>query len=408
MNFPPPISALSERTPELAALLESWANVNSGSGNLAGLERMRTLLRTAFAGLAGAVVEELPLVGTSALALNVRMRPDAAQRILLSGHYDTVYEVDHPFQRCTRLDGLTLGGPGVADMKGGIVTMLTALQAFEQTPAAAQLGWEVLLTPDEETGSYGSVALIAEVARRCTFGMVFEPARGNGDLVRSRKGTGFFTVKCHGRAAHAALPAAGRNAIITLAAFVQAASRLPEELPGVLLNVGRFQGGGAATNIVPDFAEAVLDVRITRVTDQAAVEGRLRELVAVVNEAHGVRIELIGEFNRPPKECGPVEEAAFAEWQRAARDLGLAPFSWAHAGGGSDGNFLAVAGLPNLDGLGPIGDHLHSDRESCVLSSIAERAQLAALFLHRLASAKVALPTPSGGVPSSDEAVAHA
>lgn len=211
MIFPPAISAWSKRTPELAALLESWANVNSGSGNLAGLERMRSLLPTAFAGFDGAVVEELPLAGTAALALNVRMRPDAAQRVLLSGHYDTVYEVEHPFQRCTRLDERTLGGPGVADMKGGLVTMLTALQAFEQTPAAAQLGWEVLLTPDEETGSYASVAVITEVARLCTFGMVFAPARGVAAR-RARTRTGPVLVGSRWRRLGWKFPGGGRSA----------------------------------------------------------------------------------------------------------------------------------------------------------------------------------------------------
>jgi len=392
MNRPPAISALPQRANELAALLESWAHINSGSGHGAGLDRMLAVLHEAFAGFAGAVIETCPLPGTEAKALSVRMRPDAARRVMLSGHYDTVYEAQHPFQQCTRLDESTLQGPGVADMKGGVVVMLAALQAFEQTPAAAQLGWEVLLTPDEETGSYTSVALIQQVAQRCTLGLVFEPARGNGDLVRSRKGTGHYTVRCHGRAAHAAQAAQGRNAIVALAAFVQAASRLSDELPGVLLNVGQFIGGSEATNIVPDFAEAVLDVRITRVSDQAAITQRLHELVAAANAAEGFRFELIGDFNRPPKECGAVEEAMFADWQHTAHELGCAPFSWVHSGGGSDGNFLSAAGLPNLDGVGPIGDYLHSAREYCVLPSLAQRAQLAALFLHRLASGELRLP----------------
>jgi glutamate carboxypeptidase len=394
MSIPDSIAALPDRTEELASLLESWANVNSGSSHFAGLERMLGLLRDSFASFQEATVELLELPGTSAKALSVKMRPDSKLRVMLSGHYDTVYELEHPFQSCTRLDEHLLRGPGVSDMKGGIVTMLAAMQAFEETPNAAQLGWDVLLTPDEETGSHASVELITQTAKRCHFGLVFEPARVSGDLVRSRKGTGFFIVKCHGRAAHAAQASAGRNAIVALAAFVQAASRVPEELPGVLLNVGRISGGGEATNIVPDYAEAVLDVRITKVSDQAAVTSRLNELVQTANEADGIRIELIGEFNRPPKECLPLEELAFAQWQSMAGELGIAPFSWVHSGGGSDGNFLTVAGLPNLDGVGPIGDHLHSDQEYCVLPSIAQRAQIVALFLHRLASGEISLTNP--------------
>lgn len=402
MTLPPAITALSRRGPEYLVLLETWANINSGSGHLAGLERMRTALRADFAKrFPDALIDEVPLPGTSARALRVTMRPDAATRILLNGHYDTVFEADHPFQRCARLDRQTLGGPGVADMKGGIVVMLAALEAFEQTPAAARLGWEVLLTPDEEIGSHASVPLLTEAASRGTFGLVFEPARASGDLVRSRKGTGAFSVICHGRAAHAALPAVGRNAIVALAALVQALSRVPDELPGVLLNVGRFTGGSEATNIVPDRAEILLDVRITRRTDLAAVESRLHELVAAANQAEGFNFQLTGGFNRPPKESGPVEEAAFAAWQEAAHDLGLKPFSWVHSGGGSDSNFLSEAGLPNLDGVGIVGGRLHTDGEYILVDSLAERAQLAALFLHRIATGELALATPAGAQPPS-------
>jgi len=391
MNIPASITSLPSRTSELSSLLESWANMNSGSGHLSGLERMRLKLREAFAYFRSAIIEEVPLPGSSAKALRVIMRPAATQRVLMSGHYDTVYDAEHPFQTCTLMNAEVLRGPGVADMKGGLVTMFAALQAFEQTPAAFEIGWEVLLTPDEESGSHASVELIVERAKCCCFGLVFEPARGSGALVSSRKGTGCFTVKCHGRAAHAASAAAGRNAIVALAAFVQAASRVPDELPGVLLNVGFIHGGSDATNIVPDFAMAELDVRITKVSDQAAVEKHLADLVATANEADGLRIEMTSDFNRPPKECGPVEEQVFAQWQSMASELSIAPFTWVHSGGGSDGNFLSVAGLPNLDGVGPIGDHYHSENEYTVLPSITERAQIVALFLHRLASGEIRL-----------------
>ena len=245
-----------------------------------------------------------------------------------------MYPEEHPFQTCERIATRWLRGPGVTDMKGGLVVMLAALQAFEETPAADRLGWEVLLNPDEEIGSHSSAPLFAEAAARCAFALVFEPARVRGDLVHSRKGTGLCTVTCHGRTAHAQEPAEGRNAIVALAAFLKAASRLPEHLPGVLLNVGHIVGGGPATNVVPDLAEAVLDVRVTRKEDQTRIEECLRALARAFS-IDGIRFELTISINRPPKECGAAEEAAFAEWQRAGHDLGLAPFSWVHAGGGS-------------------------------------------------------------------------
>jgi len=268
-KIPASISALSNRVPELAARLENWANINSGSSHAAGLERMRLALRQSFAALPGSLLDEPPLPDSALRALRVRLRPDAPRRILLSGHYDTVYDAGHPFQACRWENERILRGPGVADMKGGIVVMHAALEAFEQSPGADRLGWEVLLTPDEETGSRGSAPLLAEAAQRNDFGLVFEPARPDGNLVRSRKGVGQLSVICRGRAAHVARePNDGRNAIVALAEFLCAASRVPGKLPGALVNAGRIRGGSDATNIVPDFAEAVLDVRATRAADQ--------------------------------------------------------------------------------------------------------------------------------------------
>ena len=390
MNIPSPIASLPARTPELVDLLESWANINSGSGHLAGLDRMRAALRGAFApSFPGAVVDEPECAGT-ARALRLLMRPSAPVRILFSGHFDTVFEANDPFQCCTRPDAWTLRGPGVIDMKGGLMTMLACLQAFEQTPHAGRVGWEVLLTPDEETGSHGSRPLFEVAARRNHLGFVFEPARPNGDIVKSRKGTGGYRVTCRGRAAHAAkVPNDGRNAILGLAEFLLAASRLPTEIPGVLLNAGNIRGGGPATNVVPDFAESELDLRVTKMSDRAALTARLDALAATINAREGYKLELALRFNRPPKECLPLEEKLFPEWQRAAADVGLPRFSWVHTGGASDGNLLAAEGLPSFDGIGPIGDHLHSAREFIVIPTMATRAQVVALFLHRLAAGEI-------------------
>lgn len=391
MTLPASIARLPERTAEFGTRLVQWAGINSGSGHRAGLDRMRTALREEFSRLPGATVEELPCAGT-ADALRVSVRPEAKVRLLLNGHFDTVYEADDPFQQCRWLDAQTLNGPGVADMKGGLLTMLATLQAFEQTPHAANLGWDVLLTPDEETGSRGSAPLFRTAPQRVQFALVFEPARPSGDIVHSRKGTGGLVVTCHGRAAHAAkVPNDGRNAILALSEFLLAASRIPAEQAGVLVNVGNIRGGSAATNVVPDFAEAEIDIRITQVADREPLLARFQTLADTVNARDGFRLELKGGFNRPPKECLPIESKLFPQWQRAAIDVGLPAPNWVHTGGGSDGNLLTAAGLPNLDGVGPIGDQLHSNREFLLVPTIAQRAQVAALFLHRVATGGISL-----------------
>jgi glutamate carboxypeptidase len=401
--IPPSIAALPVRTAELGALLERWANINSGSGHAAGLARMADTLRADFSrAFPAATIEEINTDAPGfnppgSRALRIRLRPAAPTQVFLCGHYDTVYEANDAFQVCRWLDATTLNGPGVADMKGGLVTILAALQAFEATPHAASVGWEVLITPDEETGSHGTAHLFRAAARDHQFGFVFEPGRPNGNIIHSRKGTGGLVATCHGRAAHAAkVPNDGRSAILALAEFLLDAAKIPSEMPDVMVNVGNIRGGTAATNVVPHFAESEIDIRITKIADSEPLLARFQALADRFNTRDGIKLTLKGGFNRPPKECLPAEEAVFPEWQRAARDVGVPEFTWVHGGGGSDGNFLTAGGLPNLDGIGPIGDNLHSDREFCRVETIAPRAQIVALFLHRVAAGEIQLPPISG------------
>ncbi len=387
MSIPSSILALADQTDDLRERLVTWAEINSGSDHAAGLDRMADVLETA-------LLELTPLVDRVPAGprhtIRARARPDAPVRVLCSGHYDTVYGADHPFQTCRQLGSSRLNGPGVADMKGGIVTMLAALRAFEGTPRASDVGWEVLLTPDEEIGSQASAPAIEAAAKGATFGLVFEPARPGGEIVRSRMGTGAFLITCHGRSAHGAQPEAGRNAILALSRFLLAADQIPVEHPEVLVNAGRIRGGGAI-NIVPDHAEAELHIRITAAHQQAAVQDRLHALAAAASAETECELVVTGSFDRPPKECLPAEVSAYAAWRAVAADLGQTPPDWIHTGGGSDGNLLSAAGLACLDGVGPIGAELHSRDEWVDLSSLTARAQVAALFLHRVAIGQIVL-----------------
>ncbi len=377
----------------LRDLLIRWAEINSGSTNFPGLERMRAALAAEFGALPHATVESVPLEGTAAKMLRIAIRPAAKTQLLLSGHYDTVYGAHHSFQRCTIVDEATLRGPGVADMKGGLVVMLAALRAFAKSPRADQLGFDILLTPDEETGSVASRTILEEAAasRQHAFALIFEPSRPNGDLVRARKGTGVFTVTCHGRAAHAGRdPNAGRNAILALAEYLPDVAELGRDLEGVSVNVGNIRGGGAV-NIVPDFAEAQINIRTSRLAQESEIIECLHELAEPINQREGYRLMVTGSFNRPPKEVSPFEERSFAWWQQCAHEVGV-KLSWQDVGGGSDGNLLAAAGLPTLDGLGPVGDHLHSNEEFIRLPTLVERANVAVRFFERLSSGEIDLP----------------
>ena len=389
MRSPPSfIDRLSDRSAELTDRLIRLCEQNSGSENIAGLVAMADLLRNEFASIAShqGAIEFVSLRGHGAPAIRVTFHPRAPRQILFSGHFDTVYGAQHAFQQCEQIDAKTLRGPGVADMKGGLVVMLAALEAFLETPSADQIGGEILLSPDEEIGSAATRAILEAAARskKFAFALVFEPARENGDLVRARMGTGIFSAICRGRAAHAGrAPEQGRNAIVALAEYLPLVHALNRELPGVLINIGRISGGEAA-NIVPDLATAEINVRITRATDAERVLSRLRALAEPINQREGFSLSIEGAFNRLPKEISGLDEALFQTWQTTAASLGVR-LGWRDVGGGSDGNLLAAAGLSTLDGIGVVGGHLHSPNEYVLVSSLAERAQIAALFLHRLA-----------------------
>lgn len=383
------LARLDASGPAFRRRLERWCSINSGSDHAAGLGRMLATLREDFAAAFPHARCSTPALGDTGLhALLVSCRTAAPRRILLNGHYDTVYGATHPFQQVSPTpDPDVLRGPGVIDMKGGIAVLLAALETFEASPAAASgtLGWDVLLAPDEETGSTAIAPLYASIARDFLLGLVFEPAASRGNLVRRRMGTGTLTATCHGRAAHAGRARAeGRNAIVALSRFLIAADGLPDAIPGTLLNVGRIEGGGAV-NIVPDLAVAELNLRTSSAGDETAARAFLQSAADAVNATEGFRLEVQGRLNRPPLEVSADRESAFLLWKASAADLGI-DLDWVDVGGGSDANLLAAAGLPCLDGLGPVGGDLHSDREWVRLSSLPERARVASLVLLRLAS----------------------
>ncbi len=392
MNLPPQIAGMRASAGELGLLLASWCDQNSGSENFVGLDAMLELLKAQFRRLPG-IVEHLPLTITPAEALRIRVRPKAPIQLLFSGHYDTAYSASHPFQQCEFSNAEKMRGPGVIDMKGGLVVMHAALEAFERGKHTGQIGYEVLLTPDKETGSFGSSTLLHKAAQRHQFGFVFEPARPNGDLVLSRKGTGDFIVTSFGRPVLKNEHGEGSNAVSTLTEFLALVNQLPISLPGVIVQTSPIRGSGATPNAVSVFADASLDISITQTAERDAVLARLHDFAYSINSRpEGCKVELSGGFNRPPMKCAPATESVFSAWQQCSHDLGLAPFSWIDANRSSDANLLAAAGLPCLDGLGPIGDLMHSPKEWVDLPSLIQRAQITALFLHRLAVGEIQLP----------------
>jgi glutamate carboxypeptidase len=387
---------------EMIALTERWSRINSHSFNLEGLRRQREALAEAFAKLGGEqeVVPVAPLKTVNSKgevesrplgeALRIRKRPEAPVQVFLGGHMDTVYPVDSPFQVLRRVDANTLNGPGVADLKGGLAVMLFALKAFEQSPDAKNIGWEVLLNPDEEIGSVGSDVLLKEAAARNHLGLVYEPALADGTLAGARKGSGNFALVVKGRAAHAGRDfAQGRNAIALLAEITVALYAINGTREGVTLNPGKVEGGGAL-NVVPDTAILRFNVRMEQQADRDWLQAQFDSIVAKYNQREGFAVSLSGGFTRPPKMLSDKNEKLFALLKDCGAALGQ-EIRWQPTGGCCDGNNLAAYGLPNIDTLGVRGGKIHSEEEFMLIDSLTERAKLSALLLLRLASGKSTL-----------------
>jgi len=402
--YAPYLDWIDSQSQHMVHLTEQWSRINSGSYNLAGLAQMLKVLEDNFLWL-NASMERVTLPPLEAVdskgnvitipvgqALRIRQRPDAPIQIFLGGHMDTVFGADHPFQEPRYLNEHTLNGPGVADLKGGLVVMLKALEAFERSPWAAQLGYEIVINPDEEIGSQSSDFLFKEAAARNQLGLIYEPALRDGTLAGARKGTGNFTFVVRGRAAHAGREfELGRNAIVRAADVVQALNALNGVREGVTVNVGKIEGGGAL-NVVPDLALVRFNVRVPHLEDQAWIQAECAKIQRAFGEEPDYQVALHGCFTRAPKPMSAANESIFNLVKAAGELLGQ-PIQWKATGGCCDGNNLWSYGLPNVDTLGVRGGDIHSDREFVLLESLAERSRLSALILMRLAAGDETVPS---------------
>jgi glutamate carboxypeptidase len=321
-------------------------------------------------------------------AIRIRKRPDAPVQIALTGHYDTVFPVDSPFQTVRRIGADRITGPGVADMKGGLLVMREALLALERSPQADNLGWDVLISPDEEIGSPGSRALLAELGQRAHVGMTYEPALADGSLAGARKGSGNFALVVRGRAAHAGRAhAEGRNALAAAARFASGLDGLNGLRGGVTFNVAKLDGGGPV-NIVPDLGICRFNVRMQTEADREWAEAEIARLVGDVGNRDGFSAELKGGVTRRPKPLAPANLALFEVVRATGEALGI-DLAWKDTGGVCEGNNLWAAGCPNVDTLGVRGGNIHSTEEFAILSSFVERARLSALLLMKMASGEI-------------------
>ena len=387
---------LDNQQQPMLELLQKLCNLNSGTLNLPGLDRVRKELCDAFK-IVGGEMKVVPVPAMTTVndqgqvvlqplgeAIVISKHATQRPRVLLCIHMDTVYEVDHAFQKCKFLEPNRLNGPGVVDAKGGLVVMLYALQTLERSPLAGRIGWQVIINPDEELGSPGSGEMLHAAAVKADWGLLFEPSLPDGTMISWRKGSGNFSFVVKGRAAHAGRDfQAGRNAVVAMSHLMTQIAGLNTD-PEVTYNVGRVSGGGAL-NIVPDLAVGRVNVRVRNVEQQTLVESKFQRLVTEANKQEGIDVQMHGSFTSPPKTIDAGTERLQKIIEQCGSELGI-NLKWQGTGGASDGNKFAAAGLANIDTLGPSGGDIHSDREYLIVDSLVPRAKLASLVLLNLAA----------------------
>jgi glutamate carboxypeptidase len=361
-----------QRLPEGLRLLERMVSMESPSFDKDLTDKFVQFVGRQFD---GGDVDIIP-VEKSGNHLRVRFGGPAKNRVLLLGHTDTVWPAGELAKRPFKIDGGRATGPGVFDMKSGIVLMWMALRVIKDCPVT------VLLNSDEEIGSNSSRALIEGEASQCRAVLVLEPSLPGGALKTARKGVGRFTVKAIGRAAHAGVdPQKGVNAIEELSRQILKLQKMTDLERGTTVTVGVVKGG-TRSNVVPAEAAAEIDVRVTSIEEAARIATAIKQLAPQLPEAG---LEVLGSINRPPMERTADTGRLFDLARKLASQIGI-DLKEASTGGASDGNFTSALGIPTLDGLGAVGGGAHAVDEWVEIDSLPARAALVAGLIEEIAT----------------------
>ena len=330
-----------------------------------------------------------PDIIDSPVGPHIHWRGGSDPRVLILGHHDTVHPVGTLASMPFVVEGDIARGPGIFDMKAGIVQAIYAVGALHDRSHV-----EILLTADEEIGSHASRALLEERARACGAVLVLEPSADGGALKIGRKGTGTITLAIEGRASHAGLePEKGINSLVELAALIPQIVSIARPEIGTTVTP-TLASSGTADNVVPAHTTCAVDVRVAIPEEKPRVEAAFAALRPQHPDA---KLTIGGQIGRPPMHESAASEL-FAIAERVALEIGLSDLSGVVVGGGSDGNFTAAVGVQTLDGLGAVGGGAHSDSEHIVVSTLPTRAALLAGLCQELSS--MARRPPLGNVPA--------
>lgn len=308
--------------------------------------------------------------------LIIRAFPGDEKPVLLLGHTDTVHPVGTKAKNPTRIEGDRFYGCGTFDMKANIVLMLEALRYFHASGTRPSRPINILLSCDEEVGSYTGREHVEREAAEAECCLVFEPSAA-GRVKTGRKGTGMYVVNAHGVPAHAGLdPEKGASAILELSRQIERLHAMNSPEAGTTVNVCTASGG-TTTNVIPEHAECTVDVRFSSMAEAERIDAAIKALTPVDGR---VSLKVTGGINRPPMERTDAVVALFEKARETAASFGY-DLGETQVGGASDGNFVAALGTPVLDGLGIAGDGAHTLHEHILVSDIAKRATLVTLLL---------------------------
>ncbi len=369
-------------------LLNAFAEINSFTRNRAGLDEMAKEICNAYRPLEARMErienpEAVPF-------LIFEKRPHASIQVLLGGHMDTVYPPSMNFSAC-KTENEKMFGPGVTDMKGGLIVLLIALQAFELFSPAAKIGWTVAINADEEIGSPSSRPIWKILAQRFDFGLLFEPVFPDGSFVITRNGSLNVLVEVKGRAAHAGRDFhEGRSSNRAMTEFLHEMYLATDKIHGVTMNAGELKGGSAA-NVVPSYTLCKINFRSPLKEHLLKIEEALASVAGSQSIKHEVEFTVTTESLTPPKENSAQQRLLFAHLEACCKTLSL-PFRTVHSGGVCDGNALLENGLPNIDTMGVQGGCIHTEEEYVELESLITRAQLTLELLWRIESSEFSLP----------------
>jgi glutamate carboxypeptidase len=370
--------------------ISKWSSICTGSYHQKGLVTLEDILFQELNQFPGQVsrvaLDPIPVWGdqgvqsrlTSSL-LKLEVRPHCSKQILLMIHYDTVFGEGSPFQTVLQR-GDTLYGPGVCDAKSGIVILLESLKILEKSPWAEDLGYCVVLNPDEEIGSPASNSFLQKLKKSYQFALLFEPCLENGNLAGNRKGSGNFAYEFHGKSAHAGRDFySGKNAILMLNEVITKVNALNHEFKNLTANIAVVKGGNAF-NVVPDYATLRFNVRVQDLETMNKVNRVLEEINSELKNK-GYDFEFHGGFQAPPKHI----HTDLSRYVKATHNEYGISIDYEDSGGVCDGNRLAYFGIPNVDTMGGWGGKIHSSEEYLRTDSLVPKIRINSDILIRFA-----------------------